>query len=146
MRLVQLFRTLVVLVLSARGGLFSSTAAMKLTGNQPPPTLDHGNRDRSHSISFDVAALDKTGAPSSASKPKTSQSSITAGNRTFSPSMPSRGQACGRNPVEVILAIDAVNAGKEALTEEFDWLHKYLDNSGKQLALPLRLPSCKIKM
>lgn len=39
-------------------------------------------------------------------------------------------------PVEVILAIDAVNMGYVGLTDEIQWLHKYLDRSGGQLALP----------
>jgi VWFA-related protein len=39
-------------------------------------------------------------------------------------------------PAEVILAIDAINVGKEMLIQEFDWLHKYLDGKGPQLDLP----------
>ena len=140
MRLVRtLSAPLVVLVLSAPWLAYSQApAAMKLTGNQPPAdSRPTAIADRSHSISFDVAALDKTGAPIVGLKAE--DFTVFDNSRQqdlLSVDAITRTSVQPEDPVEVILAIDAVNAGKEALTEEFDWLHKYLDNSGKQLALP----------
>jgi VWFA-related protein len=107
------------------GGHQVAESAATTTGNQ------------SKAISLDVEAADKTGAPISdlhAEDFKVLDNGHPQ-NITSVQAVGFRGPQNGA-PVEVILAIDAINMGKEALTEEFDWLHRYLDGKGGQLDLP----------
>jgi VWFA-related protein len=123
--------------------------APRPAGLQTPTTIDPTGRqqvsdfradvaaDRGQSISLDVQVADKSGAP---------VPNLHAGDFTVldnkQPQSIASVQAIditseqNEAPVEIILAIDAINVGKETVIEEFDWLHKYLDKSGKQLALP----------
>lgn len=105
------------------------------TGGQP--VAEFAAPTTGKTISLDVEAVDKTGAPISGlhAGDFTILDNGQPQNITSIRAITLKG-AQNPAPVEIILAIDAINIGKEALTEEFDWLHKYLGGKGGQLDLP----------
>jgi VWFA-related protein len=93
--------------------------------------------DHPRTISLYVQAADKSGAPVVNLQPAdftvldNRQVQRIDSVQTLGPS-----SVQAEAPVEVILAIDAINVSKETVIQEFDWLHQYLDQHGKQLDLP----------
>ncbi len=129
-------RAALLLVLSLSPlGRAQSPAAMKVVAGQPPPasTPTTGNTTNP-SLSFDLVAIDKAGAPVSGLKPE-DVTILDNGHPQAIASLRANGDS-SEPTVEVVLLIDAINTGKETMDEEYDWLHTFLARSGKQLALP----------
>jgi len=131
-----LLSVLVLCLHAAVGAGSQGPSKIESTGG-PQPSAAVANGDRSKTISLDVEAADKAGAPVSDLRPEDFKVLDNGGsqNITSVQTLSPKGEPNGA-PVEIILAIDAINMGKVALTEEFDWLRKYLDGKGGQLDLP----------
>jgi VWFA-related protein len=143
MRAVQVLPVLLTaLLLHASVPACSQTPSRMLPAEKQPVAdlTSISAADRPRTICLYVQADDKSGAPVANLQPgdftvlDNKQPQRIASVQTLGLS-----SVQGEAPAEVILAIDAINVNKETVIQEFDWLHQYLDKSGKQLALPTSL-------
>jgi VWFA-related protein len=90
-----------------------------------------------HAITLDVEVTDKKGAPIAGLKAgdftllDNRQPQTITSIDSVTPATPSD------PPVEIILAIDGINTSQDSITDEFDWLHRFLAAKGAQLDKPV---------
>jgi VWFA-related protein len=93
--------------------------------------------DQAHFITLDVEVTDKKGVPVAGLKPEdfalldNRQPQTITSVQLVDPANP------GNPPAEIILAIDGINTNQDNITDEFDWLHKFLAAKGTHLDKPI---------